>query len=184
MEVDMPEIICSHTWEMENVKHGFIITEKCFHCDKISTYFSYEPKPPLEEYREGDHFWNVMESAQSIQFDLKCTKCGILEEFEELMGLMMCTGCNDKCEVDVLMKKYESERTWIYVAFGFLPSQERKKLSKEKISILEDYFNQRRKSTRSRIKIVSDEFVENYATCYAQVIRDLDLLSLSPPDNK
>jgi hypothetical protein len=184
MEAYMQEEKCSeHRWEMANVRYGFMISEKCFHCDKIATYFSDKEKPPLEEYREGDHFWNVVESAQSVQFDLKCAGCGQVEEFNDLMGLMMCTGCDKDCEVDILMKKLEPERTWVYVAFGFLPIKERPQLSKEKIAILERYFNQRRKSSISRIKIVSHEMVHSYATCYAEVIRDLDLLSLTPPEN-
>ncbi len=173
-----------HLWQMVNVQYGFMTTERCFHCDKVVTYFSSEHKPPLEEYRDGDHFWNVMETAQSIRFDLQCTECGTLVELKELMGLMLCTGCDEKCRVDALMKKHEPERTWIYVAFGFLPIDETEQLSKEKIAVLEDYFNQRRKSSTSRIKIVSHEMVKSYATCYAEVIRDLDLLSLTPPESE
>ncbi len=184
----MQEEQCSsdeqHLWEMVNIQYGFITTERCFHCDKVVTYFSSEGKPPLEEYRDGDHFWNVMETAQSIRFDLQCTTCGTLVELKELMGLMMCTGCDEKCQVDALMKKHALERTWVYVAFGFLPIDETQQLPNEKIAILEEYFNQRRKSSISRIKIVSHEMVKNYATCYAEVIRDLDLLSLTPPENE
>ena len=182
--MDTQEGECLHLWEMVNVQHGFMTTEKCFHCDKVVTYFSLEHKPPLEEYRDGEHFWNVMETAQSVRFDLKCTKCGTQEELKELMGLMMCTGCDEQCEVDILAKKLASQRTWVYVAFGFLPRDERKQLSQHQITILEDYFNQRRKSSKtgSRIVIVDHEMVKNYATCYAEVIRDLDLLSLTPPE--
>lgn len=172
---------CSHSWEMVNVVYGHIITEKCFHCDKLASYFNAETKPSLEEYREGEHFWNVMETAQSFRFDLKCTQCNLLIPFGELMGLMMCNGCDEDCEADKLRKKLEPQRTWIYVAFGFLPVKERKQPPGEKISILEDYFNQRRKSKTSRIKIVSHEMVKNFATCYAEVIRDVELLSLTPP---
>lgn len=175
---------CSHMWEMTNIVYGHIITEKCFHCDKISTYFMVDLKPSLEEYREGEHFWNVMETAQSIRFDLRCPTCGLVEQFDDLMGLMMCTGCDEKCEVDVLRKKLEPEKTWIYVAFGFLPADERKQLSPEKIAILENYFNSRRKTSKSRIKIVSDEMVKSLATCYAEVIKDVDMLSLTPPEGE
>ena len=123
-----------------------------------------------------------METAQSIRFDLQCKECGKVETFNELMGLMMCTGCIEDCDVNRLMIELEAEHTWVYVAFGFLPVDEKKQLSLEKIAIVEDYFNQRRKSSTSRIKIISHEMVKNYATCYAEVIRDLDLLSLTPPD--
>jgi hypothetical protein len=181
----MQDETCSHLWQMANVEHGFIITEQCSDTKKIVTYFSLN-EPPLEEYRDGEHFWNVMETAQSIRFDLQCSKCKKLEKFNDLMGLMMCTGCIEDCEVFKLMKKLEPERTWVYVAFGFLPADERKQLSKEQLAILENYFNQRRKSStaKSRIKIVGHELVKNYATCCAEIIRDVYLLSLTPPEVK
>jgi len=180
----MPKTSCRHTWEMINIHYGFIVTEKCYTCEKISTYYSFEDRPPLDEYREGEHFWNVMESAQSFRFDFKCRACGQIVPFDELMGLMMCTGCDEECQVEKLQKKHAAERTWIYVAFGFLPTDEHRQLSREKISILEDFFNQRRKSSTSRIKIVSQELVKKYATCFGEVIKDVDMLSLKPSEGK
>ncbi len=174
----MPEEKCFHSWEMFNIIPGFIITEKCFNNKKISTYFSTDSAPPFEEYREGDDFWNVVECAQSIQFGLKCTKCGTIESFDELSGLMMCTGCDEICEVNTLLKKLEPKRIWIYVAFGFLPLKIRKQLSPDKIEILEEYFNQRRKSEKSKIRIVSHEMVKDIATCYPEVIKDIAMLDL------
>jgi len=175
----MQEQKCSHSWQIVNVRPGFIITEKCFECNKITTYFSVH-EPPLEEFRDKEHFWNVVETAQTVCFDLECHRCGQRENFVDLMGLMMCTGCNEKCEVDKLLKQLAPQRIWVYVAFSFLPSNEKPQLTEEKIAILENYFNQQRKS--SRIKIVSNQLVENYATCYGEIIKDLDLLSLTPPD--
>jgi hypothetical protein len=172
---------CSHSWEMVNKKYGFINTEKCFDCGKISTYYS-KSRPPLEEYRDKDHFWNVVESAQTVRFDLQCTACKELVEFKNLMGLMMCTGCEKDCEVDILMKELEPQRIWVYVAFGFLPVDERTQVSQEQINILQDYFNQRRKSDRSSIKFVSNALIKDYSVCYAEIIRDVDLLSLTPPE--
>ena len=178
----MQEESCAHLWEMINIQPGFIITEKCSHCSKISTYFSFEERPPLEEYRDGEHFWNVVESAQSIRFDLLCSQCGTLAQFEELSGLLMCTGCDEECGVDKLMSELSKKRTWVYVAFGFLPLDEKQQLSEEKITILENYFNQRRKSSFSKIKIISNEMIKNISTCYAEVIKDVGMLSLTPPE--
>ncbi|MFH0867275.1 MAG: hypothetical protein V1904_13855 [Bacteroidota bacterium] len=178
----MQEKTCKHIWEMINVQPGYIITERCFECGKISMYFTFEEKPPIEESRDGEHFMNVMENAQSFRFDLKCTKCSTLIQYKEFLGLMMCTGCNDNCEVDKLLKKFEKERTWIYVAFGFLSLNERKQLSQEKISVLEEFFNNRRKSSGSKIKIVSYEMIENIAACHGEVIKDIGMLSLTPPE--
>jgi hypothetical protein len=172
---------CSHNWKMINVAYGHIITEKCSKCNIVSTYFSLEDRPPLEEYREGDHFWNVMESAQSFRFDFQCTLCGRIVNFDELMGLLMCTGCDPNCKAEKIQRLQEKERTWVYVAFGFLPKAEHKQLSEEKIAMLEDFFNQRRKSADSRIKIVSQELVTDFSLCYGQVIKDMNMLSLTPP---
>lgn len=174
----MQEKKCSHQWTMVDIQTGFIITENCFKCDKTSTYFSFEEKPPLEEYREGEHFWNVMESAQTIRFDLECSRCKTMVSFNELSGLMMCTGCDENCKVDHLRKELEKEHTWVYVAFGFLPLKEVRRLSRKKISVLEQYFNQRRKSSKSKIRIVSYDMVDNIRNCYAEVIRDIGMLNL------
>ncbi len=169
---------CEHLWEMVNITPGFIISEKCHRCNKVATYFSFDKSPPLEEYREGNCFWNVMESAQSNRFDLKCRECGKLVELKELLGLMMCTACDAECNAGKLMKKLEPERTWLYVAFGFLPVKEKKQLSEEQLKVIEEYFNQQRKSGTSRIKIVSSEEIRDISTCFAQVIRDVNMLSL------
>jgi hypothetical protein len=167
---------------MMNVQTGFIITENCFKCDKTSTYFCDEEKPPLEEYREGDHFWNVMESAQTVIFDLACLKCKTVVTYRELAGLMMCTGCDELCSVEKLRKELEKDRTWVYVAFGYLPLEESEQLGQEKIAVLEDYFNQRRRSSTSKIKIVSSELIRDIKNCYSNVIKDIGMLDLKPAE--
>jgi hypothetical protein len=176
----MQEEKCAHQWSMINVQTGLIITENCFKCDKTSTYFCLEQNPPLEEYREGDHFWNVMESAQAIRFDLQCTHCNTVETLQELAGLMMCTGCDENCKVDHIRKELEKDRIWVYVAFGFLPVDEVEQLSLEKISILEEYFNQRRRSSKSSIKIVPSDLISDIKNCYAEIIKDTGMLDLKP----
>ncbi|MEN8153343.1 MAG: hypothetical protein ABFR75_04915 [Acidobacteriota bacterium] len=174
---------CLHHWEMVNVSYGYIITEQCFKCEKVSNYFTQEHTPPLEEYRDGEHFWNVMKSDQSFKFNLKCSECNTVVDYDELLGLMMCTGCDKDCEVDIELKKLEAERIWVYVAFGFLPIGEKKQLSDEKIKILEDYFNQRRRSSNSSIRIISHEKVRKISACYAEVIKDVNMVSLTAPDD-
>ena len=176
----MEEDRCRHQWELFNVHPGFIITEKCSRCNIVSTYFSKEERPPFEEYREGDHFWKVKHIAQSIQFDLKCSACGTDVQYDELCGLMMCTACDEECEIGKIMKIYEQERTWVYIAFGFLPVQTKKMISMEKIAYLEQYFNKRRKSLDSRVKFVSHEMINNIANCYAEIIQDVGMLELMP----
>lgn len=174
---------CLHRWDMVDTVFGYLVTEKCFHCDIISSEFSLDPKPPLEEYREGDHFWNFMESAQALRFNLKCRDCGRVVEMKELVGLMLCTGCDPACEVDAMRRRLEPERTWVYVAFGFLPEAKHRQLTDEKTAILEEYINQRRQSKTSSIRIVPGRMVSKIQNCYGEVIKDTDMLSLTPPNS-
>lgn len=175
---------CKHQWEMVNTNPGFILTEACHKCSKVSTYFSREDNPPFEEYRDGEHFWNVMASAQSVRFDLKCKLCNTLVTFDELSSLMLCTGCKKDCDVYRLMEKYSGKRIWFYVAFGFKPYADKLMLSDEKIKILEDYYNQRRDSTNSSIKIVSFEMIDDPDSCAGEFIIDSSMLLLAPPEKK
>ena len=167
---------CTHSWEMVNVADGLIIMKKCFHCGKVSTCFVFHNKPPLEPSREGLHFWNFMESDESFHFDLKCGGCGTLLKLDELVGLMMCTGCDQTCEVDILRRKLEPENTRVYIALGRRPIDERKQLSPEQISALEEYFTQRCKLSKSKIKIVSHKMVKSIEGCYPKVIKDVEML--------
>ena len=94
----------------------------------------------------------------------------------------MCTGCDENCRVEHLRKELEKDRTWVYVAFGFLPENETEQLIQEKITILEDYFNQRRKSSNSKIKIVSSTLIDDVRNCYAHIIKDVGMLDLRPAE--
>jgi hypothetical protein len=136
---------------MVNVASGLIVMKKCFHCGKVSTCFCFHDKLPLEPSREGEHFWN----------------------FVELVGLMMCTGCDERCEVDVLRRKLEPQGTCVCIALGRRPIEERKQLPEDKIAFLQDYFDQQGKSLKSKIKVVPDAMVRSIDNCYAEVIKEL-----------
>ncbi len=175
---------CSHTWEMTNVSSGLIVMKKCFHCNKVSACFVFHNKPPLEECHEENHFWNFMESDLSFHFDLKCSNCGTVVKLDELIGLMICTGCDERCEVDILRRRLEPENICVYIALGCRPIDERTQLSQEKISILQDYFNQQSESLKPKIKIVSHELIKRIENCYAKVIQDAESLFLVPSEQK
>ncbi|MHC4911460.1 MAG: hypothetical protein ACYTE5_00445 [Planctomycetota bacterium] len=175
---------CSHLWEMINIVRGLIVMKKCFHCGKVSTCFALHHEPPLEPCHEENHFWNFMESDESFHFDLKCTKCRTLVKLDELVGLMMCTGCDEACEVDVLRRKLEPECTRVCIAFGRRPIDERKQLSQEQLDTLQDYFTQQSKSLKCKIKIVPHEMVRNIASCYAEAIEDVESLFTVPSEKR
>jgi len=176
---------CHHQWEMINIQFGFVVFEKCFHCNGLRTYFSVEDHPFLGDiYRQGHCYWNRMENAQSLRFDLRCAKCNRLEKFDDLMGLMHCSGCMPDCQVDILRRKYEAERTWILVAFGFLPQAKTEPIPAYKLDILTDFFNQRRDTSRSKMKIVSFDLIEDLPRCEGDFIHDVGMLSQEPPEER
>jgi hypothetical protein len=172
----MQEEKCTHLWEMTNVVPGLIVIKKCFHCAKISTCFTFHNKPPLEPSHEGKHFWNFMESDESFHFDVKCAKCGSVVKLDELVGLTKCIGCDETCEVGILMRKLEPENTRVYIALGRQPIEERKQLSEETFSILQDYFKQKSKSLKYKIELADHQMVRDLGKCYADTIINTDML--------
>jgi hypothetical protein len=170
---------------MTSIQFGFVAFEKCFHCNGLRTYFSAEENPILGgKYREGACFWTQVENAQSFRFDLSCWRCGRREKFDDLMGLLYCSGCLPDCAVEILRKKYEPERTWIVVAFGFLRQAQTKPYPAYKIDMLTEYFNQRRNTARSRIKVVPFDLISDLTRCKGDFIHDIGMLSLEPPKER
>ena len=172
----MGEEKCSHLWEMVNVAAGMIVMKQCFHCGKVSSCFCFHNKPPLEECHEQQHFWNFMEDDESFHFDLRCTKCGTVVMFDELVCLMRCTGCDEKCRVCIFKRSLEPEEVQVYIAMGRRPVEERRQLSQEQFWALEAFFNQQSESLKRQVKIVRHEMVKDVDKCYAEVIRDVDML--------
>jgi hypothetical protein len=174
--------VCRHQWNMTNIRFGFVVFEKCPHCNSLRTFFSTDDLPILgDKYREGRCFWSRVENAQSLQFDLQCRQCGHLEKYDDLMGLMHCTGCLPECKVDIIQRQLELERTWVMVAFGFLLGQETKPLDLRKLDILTDYFNQRRDT---RIKLLSFDLIPDWSRCKGDFIHDIGMLSQEAPGER
>lgn len=173
---------CRHRWEMTAVQFGFVSFEKCFHCNGLRTYFSFEQAPFLgDDYREGDCFWSRVENAQSFRFGLRCVGCGRMERYEDLMGLLHCTSCQPECRVEVMRQELEAQKTWPLVAFGFIEKSKALPIPPEKLDVLTDYFNQRRDTRRSRVRILSFELIPDFSGCRGDFLHDVGMLSLEPP---
>ena len=80
---------CTHKWQMANIRHGYLIVEGCPHCSGRSLSFSTEVVAPMEEHREGSHFWIYLGSSQATKFSLKCVECGKVVNLDEMMALML-----------------------------------------------------------------------------------------------
>jgi hypothetical protein len=173
---------CRHQWEMANIKFGFVVFEKCYHCNGLRTYFSVEDSPVLgDKYREGSCFWSRVENAQSFRFDVQCKACGHVEKYDNLMGLMHCTGCMADCEVDIIQRRLELEKTWVLVAFGFIDKKKAEPILPRKLEILTDHFNQHRDISRSKIKIISYDLIKDLSRCRGDFMHDVGMLSQEAP---
>ncbi len=173
---------CQHQWKMTNIEFGFTVCERCAKTQEVRTYFSLEDT--WDQYVEGDNYWTIVENAQTFRFDLKCTACNRLEKFDELMGIMYCPGCTDECKVEIQRKKGLASKTFVLVAFGFLPQALSNPLPQDKLDVLSEHFNQRRDTRRSTIKIIPFTDIEDISQCKGEFIRDVGMLSLEPEDKK
>ena len=174
---------CQHQWEMANIQFGFVVFEKCFQCNGVRTYLTRESQPIHgDEYREGDHFWHRVENAQTFRFDLQCPKCNAAEPFDDLMGLLYCTGCLPDCRLEILRQQLENERTHLVLACGFLKeSQVRpRQIPSHKLEKLTCYFNQRRDLARSRISIRPFDLDDGFSRCQGEFLHDVGMLSQEP----
>lgn len=174
---------CLHQWIMANIQFGFVVFEKCFHCNGVRTYFTKEGIAVLgEEYREGDHFWHRVENAQSFRFDLNCPMCGDAERFDDLMGLLYCTGCLADCRLEILRQELEAGRNYLVLACGFLEEGDikPKQVQPRKLSKLAQYFNQRRDPSRFTIAIAPFDLEDGFARCKGEFLHDIGMLSPEP----
>ena len=173
---------CAHQWTITNIQFGFTVFERCSHCRVVQSYFSREDT--WDEYLEKEHHWSIVENAQSFRFDLRCARCEGYVAFEELLGLMYCTSCMEDCEVEILQKKCESEKIFLLVGFGALPVSMSKPIPDAKLQILADYFNQRRDTNRSTVKIVPNSLIKDISLCRGAFIHDVGMLSLEEPGER
>jgi len=169
---------CRHKWEMADIRYGYLVVEGCPKCGGRSSFFSEEPVAPVDEYREGDHFWIYLGSSQAVKFNLKCMKCERVVNLDDMMGLMMST-CNDpQCKVAQIGIK-EGKGTIVYVALCADSSHTSGKcVSAKGIKALNEYFNQNIKASGKKIVIVPCDKCCNIDKCEGIVIADTGLTDM------
>jgi len=170
---------CNHAWRMTDVKDGFIVTEKCYHCGLLRTYFSFEETPPKEEYKEGEHYWDYAGSAQSIKFNMRCSGCGAAVTFENLMGLMQCVGCDRDCHINIISQICEGQNIWVYAGLAYKAGAA-SDLPAEKLEVLTDYFTSRLRTPGKKILVLPGSIRRNPEACRGEILKDVGMLSLTP----
>jgi hypothetical protein len=170
---------CAHKWAMANTRSGYLVVEGCFHCGNKISFFSMEPAPPIDEYREGDHFWSHMGNFQASRFDLKCEKCSLAVPLHDVTAMMLCMRCNPECGVFKAGSEGRDRKTWVYVALCANTSHaSRKCVSVEGIRVLNEYYNRGLQDSSKEIVVVPCELRKSVDTCQGIVLADVGLTEL------
>ncbi len=162
-------------YEMVHVRPGYIIVEHELKSRAMRSYFSAEPVPPVEEYREGDLIWKFSGMAQSFTFDLRDTESGEITSFSELLGLVWYGNCRPDSEIGRIGDLAQDHDVSVYVAIG---SGNAAAVPDEKLRKLNRYFNERLRTPRKRILILPDLFGLYRDFSCGQVVADLGLTGM------
>ena len=175
----MTKVACHHQWKMTNIRSGYLVIEGCFHCKNRISFFSEEPLPPIDEYREGEHYWSHLGNYQASKFDLKCEKCSKEVPLNEVMAVMMCMNCNPECGVYKAGSREQPRKTWVYVALCANTSHaSRKCISQAGLRALNEYFNHGLQDPLKKIVVVPCDLRKSVDTCQGIVLADVGLTDI------
>lgn len=169
---------CAHHWSMTDIRSGYLVVEGCYLCGARSSFFSTEPVAPIDEYREGEHFWEYRGSYQAVTFNLRCDTCGRTVDLSDMMGLMLSTCDDPACEVGRLAASLGRGHV-IYIALCADSSHASGTcVSDEGIAALTEYFNQGRRPGRRKIVVVPCRMCRDLDACRGIVLADSGLIDL------
>jgi hypothetical protein len=170
--------VCAHQWNMSHVRHGYLVVEGCFKCGARKSLFSTEPAPPLDEYREGEHFWSYVASFQSGKYDLECRACGITIDLDDVNGIMLSECIDPDCEVGKLVK-LQPPTNFVYVALCPDSTHANGRcVSPEGIDALTQYFNQSLSALDRKILVVPCKMCDSIDRCRGTIIADTGLTDI------
>jgi hypothetical protein len=166
-------------YEMVNVQLGYIIIEHDVYSTAMRSWFSSEPVPPKEEYREGRQIWKYSGMAQSFRFDIRDGETGELLKYDELLGLLYYGSCKKDSEVYGIGELAHDNNISVYVAITYEgPDGKRVMLGAEKLRILNRAFNDRLRTPGKKILILPDIFGLYKEISYGEIMIDFGLTSL------
>ncbi|UCE60419.1 MAG: hypothetical protein JSU63_01465 [Phycisphaerales bacterium] len=169
---------CNHSWSMVNIRNGYLVIEGCHECRARTSFFSMETVPPVDDYRDGEHFWTYLGSFQAVKFDLSCEECGEIVNLNDMMGLMLSTCRDPDCEVGRLATA-QGKGTWVYVALCADSSHATGKcVSDAGVKALGEYFNANIKDPDKKVVVVPCRMCNSIDTCEGIVIADTGLTEI------
>jgi hypothetical protein len=175
----MPAAEPSPRYEMVNIRPGYLVVEHEVFSRRMRSYFTSEPVPPIEEYREGPDIWKFSGVVQSFHFDIRDTMGGEVTGFDDLLGLVPHTACPEDSDLYRLGEIAREQRVWIYVAVPLQPG-EGPGLGRwaEKLKVLNRYFGERLATPNKKILILPDYFGVHEQFDHGMVMADTGLTAM------
>jgi hypothetical protein len=166
-------------YEMVEIQPGYVIIEREMYTQAARSYFSAEPVPPKEPYREGVQVWSFWEMAQSVRFAIRDTTTGEVTRFPELLGLLYYASAKPDSDLYLMGDLALDDRISIYVAVTYeAPDGSKLNISVDKIRILNRVFNERQTSPEKKILILPDTFGLYRDLSYGEIMLDFGLVSM------
>jgi hypothetical protein len=166
-------------YELVNIQPGYVIIEREMYTKAARSYFSPEPVPPKEPYREGAQVWASWETAQSFRFAVRDNVTGAVVKFDELLGLLYYACCKPDSDLYRIGELALENKIFVYVAITYeAPDGSRLNISLDKVALLNRVFNERLHTRNKRILILPDYFGLYKELSHGQVMLDFGLTSM------
>jgi len=170
---------CRHQWKMTHLRSGYLVVEGCLHCRHRISTFSEEPVPPIDDYREEEHFWSHLGDFQASKFDLQCEKCAKNVRLADVMAIMLCMRCDPECGVYKAGSGSGARKTWVYVALCADTSHDSVTcVSEEGLRALNEYFGQNLHDPDKKILVVPCSLRRSVDNCQGVILADVGLTEL------
>ncbi len=168
-------------YEFADVRPGFVVIERDVCSRATRAYFSAEPVPPKESYREGDAVWNFADAAQSFQFAVRERATGEVTRFDELLGLLYYGCAEPGSTLHQIGEIAHAVGISVYAAIAYAsPRGDPLVVPGEKLQLLNRAFNERLRTPGKRILIVPDLFDLHAQISHGQLMLDFRLVDLPP----
>ena len=166
-------------YELTDIEPGYVIIEREMYSHAARSYFSSEPVPPKEPYREGPKVWSFWEMAQSFRFAVRDNQTGEKVTFNEMLGLLYYACANKDSDVYRLGELAAESKISIYVAITYeSPDGSRLEMPIEKLAVLNKAFNERLTTRDKKILILPDTFGLYKELSYGQIMLDFGLTAM------